>query len=365
MGLRIAHVNSVSLRVPPRTHGGTEWIAYHLVEGLHRRGHRVELFASGDSSVSCPLHSVTDRALLDRPDWSVYLERDYEAMNTYELRRSAARFDLVHAHWPTLAPYFWGPQDPPLIVTYQFITRELLDYYEATAGRLHGVFVSAAQARSVGRPDGTVIHNAVDTRAIPIGAGDEDALVIVARMTPRKGIAEAIRVAARAGVRLIIVGPQVANLRESRPYFEEQVAPHIDGDRVRYLPELANREVIALVGRCRGFLFPVQWDEPFGMVVAEALAAGTPVIALRRGAMPEIIRHGTTGYLCDDEDALVDAVGRVHEIDRAACRRDAEQRFDVERLIDDYERIYGELLGASTLASPGDRSGHGMDPRVL
>lgn len=365
MGLRVAHVNSVSIRVPPRSHGGTEWVAYHLVEGLHRRGHRVALFASGDSSVSCTLRSVTDRALLDRDDWSVYLERDYEAMSTRELQRAAAGFDLVHAHWPTLAPYFWRPEDPPLVVTYQYVARDLLDYYERVCGRLHGVFVSAAQARSVGRPDATVIHNAVDTGRIAVGAGDDDSFVIVGRMTPRKGIAEAIRVARRAGVRLIIVGPQVPNLRESRPYFERHIAPHIDGDRVRYIPELPNREVTELVGRCRGFLFPIQWEEPFGMVVAEALAVGTPVIALRRGAMPELIRHGTTGFLCDDEDAMVDAVGRIGEIDRAACRSEAEQRFDVERLLDDYERLYAEVLERAAPRPPAGESTNGVDEGIV
>lgn len=342
--LRVAHINSVSIRVPPRTHGGTEWVVYHLVEGLARRGHVVELFASGDSQVSVPVHAVTPRAVLAREDWSVYLERDYEAMNAHALRVQVGRFDLVHAHWPTLAPFFLSPLDPPLLVTYQYVSRELLDYYEANFPWLHGVFVSRAQARAMGRPGATVVHNAVDLDGATVGGGEDDALVIVARMTPRKGIADAIRIARRAGRRLIVVAPVVANIRESQRYFETEVRPLLSGSDVEYIPGLPNREVLELIGRCRGFLFPIQWEEPFGMVVAEAMAVGTPVIAYRRGAMPELIRHGETGFLCDTEAEMVAAIGRLDSLDRDRCRRHAELHFGVARMVDEYLALYRRIL---------------------
>ena len=191
--LRIAQITSVSIAVPPSTHGGTERMVYQLTEGLVRRGHAVELFASGDSRVSCPLHSVTPTALLDRPDWSTYLEREYETMNAFQLFRQAERFDLIHGHWPCLAPYFSRFTQTPMILTYHYISPELLEFYETHFPRCHGVFVSQAQAAGLNRPHGWVIHNAVDGGDIPYGDGAEDRLIIVARMVPNKGIAEASR----------------------------------------------------------------------------------------------------------------------------------------------------------------------------
>jgi glycosyltransferase involved in cell wall biosynthesis len=342
--LQIAQITSVSIAVPPSTHGGTERIVYQLTEGLVRHGHAVELFASGDSRVSCPLRSVTPTALLDRPDWSTYLEREYEAMNAFHLFCQAERFDLIHGHWPCLAPYFSLFTRTPMVLTYHYISPELLDFYETHFPRCHGIFVSHAQAAGLNRPHGRVIHNAVHGEDIPQGDGAVDRLIIVARMVPRKGIAEAIRIARRADKPLLVIAPVMHNLAESPVYFHEVVEPLIDGKEIRYTPALPNDLALREVGRSRAFLFPLQWEEPFGLAVLEAMATGTPVIAYRRGGMPELIEDGVTGFLVDTEDEMVVAIREVGKIDRQRCRERTLARFSVERMVSAYERLYNEIL---------------------
>jgi hypothetical protein len=196
-------------------------MVYQLTEGLVRQGHAVELFASGDSRVSCPLRSVTNCAL-DRPDWSTYLEREYEAMNAFSLFGQAERFDLIHGHWPCLASYFSPFTPTPMILTYHYISPELLEFYETHFPRCHGVFVSHAQATGLNRPDGRVIHNAVPGD-IPYGNGAEDRLIIVARMVPRKGSPRLS--IARAPVNRCSWSRPSCNLAESPVYFLEVVEP--------------------------------------------------------------------------------------------------------------------------------------------
>ncbi|HXG21211.1 MAG TPA: glycosyltransferase family 4 protein [Methylomirabilota bacterium] len=342
--LRIAQITSVSISVPPGTHGGTERMVYQLTEGLVRRGHAVELFASGDSRVSCPVRSVTPTALLDRPDWSTYLEREYEAMNAFQLFRQAERFDLIHAHWPCLAPYFSPFMQIPMVLTYHYISPESLEFYETRFPRCRGVFVSRAQAVGLDRPHGRVIHNAVRGEDIPYGDGVEDRLIIVARMAPRKGIAEAIRIARQAGKPLLVIAPVMHNLAESPVYFRDVIAPLIDGKEVCYVPGLSNDLALQEVGRSRAFLFPLQWEEPFGLAVLEAMVTGTPVITYRRGGMLELVEDGVTGFLVDNEDEMLAAIREVGTIDRRRCRERALARFSVERMVKAYEQLYYEIL---------------------
>jgi glycosyltransferase involved in cell wall biosynthesis len=343
--LHIAQITSVSIAVPPNTHGGTERMVYQLTEGLVRQGHAVELFASGDSRVSCPLQSVTPTALLDRPDWSTYLEREYEAMNAFRLFCQARRFDLIHGHWPCLAPYFSPFMQAPMILTYHYISSELLEFYETHFPRCLGVFVSHAQAAGLNRPHGRVIHNAVQ-RDIPYGDGAEDRLIIVARMVPRKGIAEAIRLARRASKPLLVIAPVMHNLAESPVYFREVVEPLIDGKTVQYIPALPNDLALREVGRSRAFLFPLQWEEPFGLAVLEAMVTGTPVITYRRGGMIELVEDGVTGFLVDTEEEMLAAIREVDKIDRRRCRERTLARFSIERMVSAYERLYNEILAS-------------------
>ena len=343
--MRIAQITSTYLSVPPRSHGGTELMVHHLVEGLASHGHDVELFASGDSRVSVRLNAVVPVATTYDGEATTYIDKEMEARNTHNLYRQASRFDIIHAHWPTLAPYFSGFARTPTVLTYAYIEQPLHEYYRATFPNVHPVCVSRRQAELLGEEGLPVVYNGIDAAAIPYNGTPEDFLVIVARITPNKGIAEAIRIAAAARERLVIVGDVTPYLPWSRGYYEAEVKPHVDGDRVRQIPHLPNEEVVRLVGRARAFLFPLQWEEPFGLAVVEAMAAGTPVIAYPRGAMPELVRHGETGFLVGDEAEAIEAVRRIRAIDRRRCRQWVEGQFDVERMVSGYEALYHRLAG--------------------
>jgi glycosyltransferase involved in cell wall biosynthesis len=165
-------------------------------------------------------------------------------------------------------------------------------------------------------------------------------LIIVGRITPEKGIADAIRIAKTSKAKLLIIGHVTTHLPWSEEYFLKAVKRHIDGDKIRYIERLPYDQVLQLMGQAKAFLFPLQWDEPFGMVVIEAMAAGTPVLAYRRGSMPELIKNGQTGYVVDTEAEMIEAIQNVEKLDRARCRDWVRRRFSVEQMVDGYERLY-------------------------
>jgi glycosyltransferase involved in cell wall biosynthesis len=338
--MKIAQITSVYISVPPKTHGGTERIVYHLCQRLHQRGHDVELFASGDSHVDCTLQAVLSIASQDDPHSTFYMEKEYEARNTYNLYRQAGGFDVIHAHWTTLAPYFSAFTKTPTLITYAYIEKELHQYYQKHFPHCLPVCVSRAQANMLGDDSIPVVYNAVDLDEIPFNDRPEDFFMIVGRMTPGKGIAEAIRIAKKAKLKLLIVGHVTKHLPWSEDYFLKEIKPHIDGDRIRYIERLAYHDIVHMMGKAKGFLFPLQWDEPFGMVVIEAMAAGTPVLAYRRGSMPELIKNAETGYLVENEDEMVEMTHRIASLDRGRCRNWVQQQFSVEQMVDGYEKLY-------------------------
>jgi len=343
--LRIAQIASIAFSVPPRAHGGTEIAIDALTRGLVARSHDVTLFASGDSKTTARLHAVVSRATQDDPSATSYLEREYEVRNVAEAYRLADRFDVLHSHWPTPAAYFSGTAPRPSVMTYAYIEKPLHDYYRSAYPRLHSVCITEAQNRMLGSGL-PVIPYGVELDRIPFVQTPEDFLVTVGRIVPHKGADRAIAIARKAGLPLVIIGAVTPYLAESEPFFRERVQPHVDGRSVIHYPHLPNADVVDLVGRARAFLFPISWEEPFGLVVAEAMAAGTPVIATPRGSLPELVEHGVTGFLGDGDEELAGFAVRAEEISRAACRRRAQERFSAERMVSDYEALYRRILAA-------------------
>jgi glycosyltransferase involved in cell wall biosynthesis len=345
--MKIAQISSIYLSIPPKTHGGTERVVFDLCQHLTKRGHQVELFASGDSKVDCSLESVLPLASSDDPQSTFYLEKEFEARNTYNLYRQSERFDLIHAHWPTLAPYFSSFSKTPTVITYAYIEKELHEYYRDHFRGCFPVCISRAQARMLGDESLPVVYNGVELDEIPFNDQPENFFIAVGRMTPGKGIAEAIRIAKRASARLLIVGQITSHLPWSEKYFSHEIQPHIDGETIRHIERLPHDQLMQTVGRAKGFLFPPQWEEPFGLAVAEAMAAGTPVLTYPRGSMPELVKHGESGYLVQTEEEMVEAINRIERLDRKRCRRWVEENFSVEQMVDGYESLYSRIAGGA------------------
>ena len=353
--MRIALLAPLAEAVPPRLYGGTERVVHWLTEGLLARGHEVTLFASGDSRTRARLVPVVERALrLDPSDL-----REDVALHLLEAelcRLAVDEFDVVHSHIDYLA--FNVLRGLPACTVTTLHGRLDLDGLAALYEHHDGALVSISDAQRVALPRArwvaTVHHGLMldDYRFAPAGGSF---LLFLGRMSPEKRPDVAIRVARRAGIPIVLA----AKLEpQQRAYFDDAVAPLLREPGVDFIGEVDDARKVDLLGQARALLFPVLWPEPFGLAMIEAMACGTPVVARRCGSIPEVVEDGVTGFVCDDDDQLVEAVARAHEIDRAACRRSVEQRFSNGRMAADYEALYDSLLAASAHNGRDDSLAH-------
>ncbi len=347
--MRIAQVAPLSLAVPPGEYGGTERVVYELTEALVDRGHDVTLFASGDSQTRARLVAGAPRAL-----WQEKAPLDELApmfLMHAEVFSRAAEFDVIHTHTDYHAfPY--ASRSPAPVLTTLHGRLDLPHVAEALCrfDAIHLVSISESQRAQVPQAPwaGTVYHGlALDQYRFDADGGEH--LLFLGRLTPEKAPHAAIEIALAADVPLTLAGRIEP---AERDYFEQQVEPHLKHPLVRYVGEVNDEEKQALLAASRALLFPIDWPEPFGLVMIEAMACGTPVIARPKGAASEVVRDGVTGILTDDQEKLVQAVRGVRKLDRAACRRDVEQRFSIAAMTDGYERIY-EALRARSASNPG------------
>jgi len=340
--LRIAQVAPLYEAVPPKLYGGTERIVAYLTDELVRRGHAVTLFASGDSTSSARLEPVVPTALR-----LAGAGQDTLAPHLLELAQvfdRAQEFDVIHSHTGYLAfPFSRGS---PVATLHTMHGR--LDQPETFALHHHFrdealVSISLDQRRPLDPFGvswaGTVYHGLpLDPYAFSPRGGDY--LAFLGRISPEKRPDLAIALAKQAGVPLRIAAKVDPVDRE---YFEREIEPLLAHRLVDYVGEIGEEDKAAFLGGARALVFPIDWPEPFGLVMIEALACGTPVIARRRGSVPEVIRHGRTGFIVESMADMVRAVRRLDRIERAECRREAEARFSVERMADGYEVLYRSL----------------------
>jgi glycosyltransferase involved in cell wall biosynthesis len=344
--VRIAQVAPLYERVPPLLYGGTERVVAYLTDELVRRGHQVTLFASGDSETRARLVAPVARALRLDPE-----APDPLSAHVLELScvfEHAADFDVIHCHVDYLAFPFARLVRTPTVHTLhgRLDLPHLVPLFRHFRG-LPLVSISDAQRDPVRSLDlawaGTVRHG-LPLERYPYSPDGGGYLAFLGRISPEKRLDLAIAVARRVGLPLKIaakVDPA------DRRYFEEEIRPLLDDPLVEYLGEIGDDAKPAFLGQALALLFPVDWPEPFGLVMIEAMACGTPVVARGCGAVPEVVVSGRTGYVVDTLDELVDAVKRVGNLDRAECRRHVEEHFTVERMADDYEAIYRRLLAGS------------------
>lgn len=334
--LRVAVLAPIAWRVPPRHYGPWEQFASLLTEGLASRGVDTTLFATADSVTSARLAAVAstgyaEDASLDAKSW--------EALHIAALFERADEFDLIHNSFDFLPLAFARMVDTPVVTTiHGFASDATLPVYQAYADRVSYVSISDAD-RHPALTYAATIHHGIDLLSFDVGPGGGP-LVFFGRIHPDKGTAEAIEVAAAADRPLVIAG-----IIHDREYFETLVEPHIDGHRVTFLGSVGPNQRQEVLGGAAALLHLIDFDEPFGFSVVEAMACGTPVIAHPRGSMPEIVQPGVNGFLVSTRAEAIDAVTDACMLDRVGVRRSIEGRFDAARMVDDYVSLYHRVLG--------------------
>ena len=347
--MRIAHVAPLYERVPPALYGGTERVVSYLVDEQVRRGHEVTLFASGDSRTAASLVSPLPRAI--RLDDGV---SDPIAPHMVELSQAferAEEFDLIHCHVDYLAfPFSRLVRTPTVHTLHGRLDLPHLRPLLAHFDDVPLVSISDAQRRPVDDLSlawaGTV-HHGLPLENYPVGRGSGGYLAFLGRISPEKRPDLAIRAARRAGMPLRIAAKVDA---ADRAYFEEQIEPLLADPLIDFMGEIGDSEKPRFLGEAAALMFPTDWPEPFGLVVIEALACGTPVISRACGSVPELIVPGRTGFIADTVEELALAARSIDRIDRAACRREAQARFSAQRMADGYDAVYDRLEAGAQLA---------------
>jgi glycosyltransferase involved in cell wall biosynthesis len=334
--VRIAMLAPISWRTPPRHYGPWELVTSLLTEALVARGVDVTLFATADSVTSGTLAAVCPRPYSEDPTIDAKV---WELLHVAHVFERAREFDLIHNQADFVPLGFSALVDTPVVTTiHGFSSARILPAFERYQDRVAYVAISDAD-RHPGLRYAATIHHGIPLEDFPFDAFGSDELLFFGRIHPDKGAAEAIDVARRAGRRLVMAG-----IVQDQGYHEREVAPAIDGAHVDYLGAVGGEVRRRTLGSARALLHLVNFDEPFGLSVIEAMACGTPVIAKNRGSMPELVEDGVTGFLVDDVEGAVRAVARIGEIDREACRARVRERFTVERMADRYLALYRTLL---------------------
>jgi glycosyltransferase involved in cell wall biosynthesis len=329
-------LSSISWRTPPRAYGPWELVTSLLTESLVARGVDVTLFATLDSITAGKLEGIAPRGYSEDPSLDAKV---WEALHIAHLFERAGEFDLIHNQADFMPLIFAELAETPIVTTiHGFSSPRILPVYERYDGRVHYVSISDAdRAPSLGYA--ATIHHGIRVEEFPFEPRGGEDLLFFGRIHPDKGAAEAIRAARATGHRMAMYG-----LVQDEDYHRREVQPFVDGEHVTYHGVIGGAERLRALGRAKGLLHLIGFDEPFGLSVIEAMACGTPPIAYRRGSMPELIEHGVTGFLVDTLDEAVEAIGRLGQIDRAACRRAVEERFTVERMADEYHALYRRIL---------------------
>ncbi len=343
--MKVAMVSPLEMKVPPMSYGGVELVVSLLTEELVRRGHDVTLFASGDSVTSGKLHAICTTHLRGSPRHKGILNM----LNVVSCMEQAKDFDIIHNHTTFEGMAIASLVRIPMLTTlHGHLKGDWLELFAKYRGWHNTISRSAWNLLPRKDRFAGVIHNAIEVESYPFNGGKrEPFLLFLSRMSQEKGPHLAIEVARELDCRLILAG-NIDSVDEQ--YFNTFVLPQIDGDQIQYVGEADQERKRDLMTRARCLLAPICWPEPFGLFMIEAMACGTPVVAFNRGAAPEIVRNGETGYVVDTIGEMLDAVNKVHDIDAQRCREHVELNFNVPRLADDYLAAYQCVMTASRTA---------------
>jgi len=339
--MKIAQVAPLWERVPPPSYGGIELVVSCLTDELVRRGHEVTLFASGDSQTLARLEAVYPCAMRLDPQVKEYSV--YEMMELSRVYEQAEEFDIIHSHVGiaalAIAPLVKTPTIHTLHNGFTPDSRKLFNLHRQQSY----ISISNAQQRELELNYLRTVYNGINLQDYPFKAQPQHPsyLAFLGRLSPQKGPQHAIAIAKQMGWQLKMAGKIDV---EDRSFFEQEIAPQIDGKQIQYLGEVNHAQKVELLGNAAVTLFPITWHEPFGLVMIESMATGTPVLGMNLGSVPEVIAHGKTGFLCQSYEEMAALIPAVLELDRQTCRDYVENKFSVTQMVDGYEVAYQQLL---------------------
>jgi len=356
--LNIAQVSPLWFRVPPKGFGGVELIVSRLTEGLVKRGHKVTLFASGDSKTKAKLVSVVKKNLSDLK--IPLLASGYSILNLIETFSRQEEFDIIHSHIDKFDFIFRAHAKVPTISTlhnpiwpYPLLKKTKSGLYHDTEG------VLSAYARFPKLPYIAISNNyikncpirlnfiktiypGVDIKRLKFNPKPEDYFVWLGRISPVKGLHIAIKIAKKLGIKLLIGGCPIRE--ENQEYLEKEIKPHFS-KKIKFLGEIkSDKEKSELLGNAKALIYPLLWEEPFGLVMIESQACGTPVIAFKRGSVEELVKHNVTGLVCKTEKEMIKAIKKIDNLERIECRKWVEKNFTIEKMVENHEKLYYQLI---------------------
>jgi glycosyltransferase involved in cell wall biosynthesis len=329
-------LSPIAWRTPPRHYGPWESVVSLITEGLAARGHKVTLFATGDSLTAGTLHSVCPRGYEE--DDSL-IPKVWECLHIAEVFERAGEFEIIHNNFDFLPLSYSGLVDTPVLTTiHGFSSPGILPVYKKYNENTYYVSISDAD-RSPELDYVKTIHHGIDIQQFDFRPDPEDYLLFFGRIHPDKGTREAIEIARACNRKLLIAG-----IIQDEEYYQRHVVPQLRDGKVEYIGSVGPAERNTLLGRACAMLHPISFDEPFGLSIVEAMACGTPVIAFNRGSMTELIVHGKNGFLVDSLDAAIEAVCEIGKIDRNYCRQHVEKYFTADRMVEEYVEVYNRIL---------------------
>lgn len=360
--LKIGMLAPIWLSIPPKKYGGTEWIIHHLTEGLVKKGHNVTLFASGDSKTSAKLVSVYPRSL--RSDNIPWADQSYPLLNVATTFENAKKFDIIHSHVDRYDLYFTRLTKTPVVSTMhnrlimtEHSSKRFNIYRHYNKHRLIAISKSqrdlALQYEKFNFVG--IVYNSIDINAFHYNPEGSDGFIWIARIAKNKGIENAIRACEILGAKLTIAGTiDYTNI----DYFNTTIKPHIDGKKIKFIGEINKSQKSKFFGNAKALLYPIEWDEPFGLVMTEAMACGTPVIAYDRGSVSEVVRNNFSGFVIPSNiRSLTNAMKKVSSIRRENCRELVKENFSIQKMVDSYEKIYYQIIKQHG-NGPRNNSGH-------
>lgn len=343
--LKIAQVAPMWFPIPPAKYGGIEWIVYHLCEGLTKMGHEVTLFASGDSKVPCKLVPVHPRSLID--DGVAWTDQTYNLLNLSESLKRNKEFDIFHTHVDLWEVYFPQLIKTPCVHTmhnplYSSREKDSRLFMLKKFKNNNYVAISDSQKKLSRNRLNFVktIYNGIRIKDFKFNPSPKDHFIWCARIDKYKGIENAIKIAKKANVKLVLAGRLDIKQKD---YFKQRIKPCL-GKQIKYIGEYSFAEKSDFFGNARALLYPIEWHEPFGLNMAESMACGTPVIAYKMGSVPEVVKDGKTGFVVKDIAGAIKAVKKIDQIKREDCRRWVEDKFSTEAMVKNYQDLYYELI---------------------